>query len=253
MINSYDHFVLLAESLQWDETALDFGPDQAAWPTLEGPEKERVLGLIAGFCIAEAAVSEHIGPFETAAANEWMAAAFRAQARDEHRHARFFDRVAAEVAAIPGDNPAARLDVLRTLVSPELVALFEERLPAAARRLADDHEGLIAAVGLYHMVLEGVVLLAGQNALLDTLGKLTAPLPGVRRGAELVLRDERWHMGFGTRLVQNAKLSADEVKALLALGQSAAGAWGDLVSPDAAERAARIHQRRLRAIDMKFW
>jgi ribonucleoside-diphosphate reductase beta chain len=70
---------------------------------------------------------------------------------------------------------------------------------------------------------------------------------------ELVLRDERWHMGFGTRLVQNAKLGHDEIKALLALGQEAAGAWGDLVSPGAVERAVRIHQRRLRAADMKFW
>jgi ribonucleoside-diphosphate reductase beta chain len=40
---------------------------------------------------------------------------------------------------------------------------------------------------------------------------------------------------------------------LLALGQAAAGAWGDLVSPSAVERAVRIHQRRLRAADMKFW
>ncbi len=253
MINSYDHFVLLAKSLQWDETTLDFGPDQAAWPTLGDTERTRVLGLIAGFCIAESAVSEHIGPFEAAASNEWMAACFRAQARDEHRHARFFDRVAAEVAAVPGADPAARLEVLRTLVGAELVALFEERLPATAQSLAEDHDGLIGAVGLYHMVLEGVVLLAGQNALLDTLSQLTAPLPGVRRGAELVLRDERWHMGFGTRLVQAAHLSADEVRALLALGQAAAGAWGDLVSAGAAERAMRIHQRRLRAADMRFW
>jgi ribonucleoside-diphosphate reductase beta chain len=253
MINSYDHFVLLAESLQWDEATLDFGPDQAAWPALGDTERARVLGLIAGFCIAESAVSEHIEPFAAAASNEWMAACFRAQARDEHRHARFFDRVAAEIAAVPGAGPAARLDVLRTLVGTGLVALFEERLPATARSLAEDHGGLIAAVGLYHMVLEGVVLLAGQNTLLDTLGQLSAPLPGIRRGAELVLRDERWHMGFGTRLVQAAHLSADEVRELLALGQAAAGAWGDLVSPGAAERAARIHQRRLRAADMKFW
>jgi ribonucleoside-diphosphate reductase beta chain len=253
MISSYDHFVILAKSLQWDEASIDFGPDRQAWPTLDDTEKARVLGLIAGFCIAESAVSVHIGAFETAAANEWVAACFHAQARDEHRHARFFDRVAAEVAAVPGADTAARLDVLRTLISPELVALFEERLPATARRLAEDHGGLTAAVGLYHMVLEGVVLLAGQNAMLDTLGQLSAGLPGVRRGVELVLRDERWHMGFGTRLVQAAKLSGDEVKALLALGQASAGAWGDLVSPEAAERAVRIHQRRLRAVDMKFW
>ena len=137
--------------------------------------------------------------------------------------------------------------------SPELVALFEERLPATALSLAQDREGLTAAVGLYHMVLEGVVLLAGQNAMLDTLGRVSIGLPGVRRGVELVLRDERWHMGFGTRLVQSAKLSRDELEALLALGQAAAGAWGDLVSPGAAERAVRMHQRRLRAVVMKFW
>jgi ribonucleoside-diphosphate reductase beta chain len=253
MISTYDHFVVLAESIQWDETTLDFRPDQQAWPALEATEKTRVLGLIAGFCIAESAVSVHIDAFEQAAANDWVAACFRAQARDEHRHARFFDRVAAEVAGVPGPDVDARLDVLRTVVSPELAELFEERLPAAAQRLADDHGTLTAAVGLYHMVLEGVVLLAGQNAMLDTLGALSAPLPGVRRGVELVLRDERWHMGFGTRMVQHADLSRDDVAALLALGQASAGAWGDLVSPAAVERAVRIHQRRLRAVDVRFW
>src|ERR1700759_5434184 len=248
MISSYDHFAILAKSLQWDEASIDFGPDKKAWPTLDDTEKAQVLGLIAGFCIAESAVSVHIDAFETAAANEWVAACFHAQARDEHRHARFFDRVAAEVAAVPGADTAARLDVLRTLVSPELVALFEERLPATARRLAEDHEGLTAAVGLYHMVLEGVVLLAGQNALLDTLEPLSVGLPGVRRGVELVLRDERWHIGFGTRLVQGAGLGPDEVEAILALGQAAAGAWGDLVSPGAAERAVHMHRNRLRTV-----
>src|SRR5262252_6719389 len=169
MFTRYDTFVILAETLQWDEAAIDFAPDKEAWPALGDTESARVLGLIAGFCIAESAVSGHLGSFQDAASEDWVAACFRAQARDEHRHARFFDRV------------AARLDVLRTLVSPELVALFEERLPATARRLGEDREGLTTAVGLYHMVLEGVVLLAGQNALLDTLDRLSPGLPGVRR------------------------------------------------------------------------
>jgi ribonucleoside-diphosphate reductase beta chain len=253
MFTRYDSFVILAESLQWDEATIDFAPDKAAWPALDDTENAQVLGLIAGFCIAESAVSGHLGSFRAAASDHWVAACFRAQARDEYRHARFFDRVAAEVAAVPGADIAARQDVLRTLVSPELVALFEERLPATALRLAEDREGLTAAVGLYHMVLEGVVLLAGQNAMLDTLDRLSVGLPGVRRGVELVLRDERWHIGFGTRLVQGAGLGHDEVEALLALGQAAAGAWGDLVSPDAAGKAARIHQTRLRALDIKFF
>src|SRR5215475_12156896 len=239
MFTRFDSFVILAETLQWDETTIDFASDKAAWPTLGDSERTRVFGLIAGFCIAESAVSGHLGSFQAAAADDWIAACFRAQARDEHRHARFFDRVAAEVATVPGADIAARQDVLRTLVSPELVALFEERLPATALRLAEDRDGLTAAVGLYHMVLEGVVLLAGQNEMLDTLDRLSVGLPGVRRGVELVLRDERWHIGFGTRLVQGAGLGHDEVEELLALGQAAAGAWGDLVSPGAVERAAR--------------
>jgi ribonucleoside-diphosphate reductase beta chain len=253
MFTNYDTFVILAETLQWDEAALDFSPDKAAWPTLDDAENKRVLGLIAGFCIAEAAVSTQLGSFQAAASDDWVARCFRAQARDEHRHARFFDRVAAEVAAVPGAGPEARLDVLRTLVNPELVALFEERLPATALRLAENREGLAAAVGLYHMVLEGVVLLAGQNAMLDAFDHLSVKLPGVRRGVELVLRDERWHIGFGTRLVQGAGLSADEVKGILALGQEAAGAWGDLVPPDAAEKAVRIHQSRLRGVGRQFF
>jgi ribonucleoside-diphosphate reductase beta chain len=253
MFTRYDTFVILADTLQWDETTLDFAADRAAWPTLDDGERSRVLGLIAGFCIAESAVSGHLGSFQAAAPGDWVAACFRAQARDEHRHARFFDRVAAEVAAIPGADSAARLDVLRTHVSPGLVALFEERLPATALRLAEDREGLTTAVGLYHMVLEGVVLLAGQNALLDTLDRLSAGLPGVRRGVELVLRDERWHIGFGTRLVQGSDLGHDEVQDLVTLGQDAASAWGDLVSPDAAERAAQMHRNRLRSVGRKFF
>jgi ribonucleoside-diphosphate reductase beta chain len=43
------------------------------------------------------------------------------------------------------------------------------------------------------------------------------------------------------------------VEALLALGQAAAGAWGGLVSPDATERAVRIHRNRLRAVGIKFF
>src|ERR1700755_1360465 len=106
MFTRFDSFVILAETLQWDETTLDFASDKAAWPMLDDTEKARVLGLIAGFCIAESAVSEHIDAFEAAASNDWVAACFRAQARDEHRHARFFDLVAAEVAAVPGADTA---------------------------------------------------------------------------------------------------------------------------------------------------
>src|ERR1700753_405758 len=133
MFTRYDSFVILADTLQWDEATIDFAGDQAAWPTLHDTESARVLALIAGFCIAESAVSGHIRSFQPAASDVWVAACFRAQARDEHRHARFFDRVAAEVAAVPGADIAARQEGLCPLISPELRAPFEERAPAPAR------------------------------------------------------------------------------------------------------------------------
>ncbi len=253
MITGYDHFVTLAESLQWDETAIDFSADREAWPQLTDTEKARVLGLIAGFVLAETAVSEELGSYEAAASDESMEAAFRAQARDEARHARFFDLVAAEVAGVPGANAAARRHALRAHVSTDLVDLFEERLPATAERLAEDHEGLSAAVGLYHMVIEGVVLLAGQHAMLDTLEGLSVKLPGLHRGIELVLRDERWHIGFGSRIVQKADIGRDEADMLLEQGETAAKVWGDLITPEAIETAVRQHRRRLKASGIKFW
>lgn len=253
MITGYGHFVTLAESLQWDETAIDYSADRKAWPQLTDTENAKVLGLIAGFAIAEASVSVELGSYEAAASDDSMEAVFRAQARDEARHARFFDLVAAEVAGVPGASPAQRRDALRAHVSTELVDLFEQRLPATAQRLAENHEGLTAAVGLYHMVIEGVVLLAGQHAMLDTLEALSVELPGVRKGTELVLRDERWHIGFGSRIVQSANIGREESDMLLNQGETAAKVWGDLITPDAIETAVRQHRRRLKAAGIKFW
>jgi ribonucleoside-diphosphate reductase beta chain len=253
VITGYDHFVTLAESLQWDETDIDYSADREAWPQLTDAESARVLGLVAGFVIAETAVSGELGSYLAAASDNSMEAAFRAQVRDEERHARFFDLVAAEVAGVPGADPAARRDALRAHVGTDLVDLFEERLPATAQRLAEDHECLSAAVGLYHMVIEGVVLLAGQHAMLDTLEGLSVRLPGVHKGIELVLRDERWHIGFGSRIVQRADIGRDEADMLLEQGETAAKVWGDLITPDAIETAVRQHRRRLKAAGIKFW
>ncbi|MBW0090975.1 ribonucleotide-diphosphate reductase subunit beta [Pseudonocardia sp. KRD-184] len=253
MITGYAHFAQLAESLQWDETAIDFSADREAWPQLTEAENAQVLGLIAGFVIAETSVSGQLGAYEAAASDDSMAAVFQAQARDEARHARFFDRVCAEVAGVPGALPAQRRDALHAHVGDELVDLFEHRLPATARRLAEDHAGLTAAVGMYHMVIEGVVLLAGQHAMLDALEGLSVGLPGVRRGMELVLRDERWHIGFGSRVVQSAAIGREEADALLEQGETAAKVWGDLITAEAIETAVRQHRRRLKAAGIKFW
>jgi len=254
MITGYGHFVQLADSLQWDETSIDLTADAEAWPKLEQEEYDQVLGLLAGFCIGETSVATHLTSFHAAATtDDRMAEVFQAQARDEARHARFFDRVVREVAGVPGENMTQRVDALRDRVGPDLVELFEERLPAIAADVAEDHENLTAAVGLYHMILEGVVLTAGQHALLETLKGLSVGMPGTHKGMELVLRDERWHIGFGSRVIQSADVVDDQMEELLTQGIKAASAWGDLISTDDIGKVEHLHQRRLKSVGIKFW
>jgi ribonucleoside-diphosphate reductase beta chain len=254
MITGYGHFVQLAESLQWDETTIDLSADIEAWPKLEQEEFDQVLGLLAGFCVGETSVATHLTSFQAAAStDDRMVEVLQAQARDEARHARFFDRVVREVAGIPGDTVTDRIDALRDRISPDLLELFEERLPAIAAEVAEDHEQLTAAVGLYHMILEGVVLTAGQHALLQTLKGCSVKMPGVVKGMELVLRDERWHIGFGSRVIQSADVVDDQMEELLTQGMKAASAWGDLIAQDDIAHVEHLHQRRLKSVGIKFW
>lgn len=215
MFADYGHFLAIAARVQWDEAAIDLRADAAAWPHVADG---RLTELVAGFCVGEAGVAEHLAPF----AHGDAAACFEAQQHDEARHARFFARYAA----------AAGLDDPRAHVSGAFLELFEQRLPEAAAGAPGE------AVGLYHMVLEGVVFTAGQLALLDLLD---GRLPGLSEGVELVLRDERWHVGFGARCL--ADLDYDE-DAILDEGERAAALW----APEYAERVVAGLRSRLRAV-----
>jgi ribonucleoside-diphosphate reductase beta chain len=216
LIASYEHFLGLASRLQWDDEAIDLTVDAASWPV-----DARITELVAGFCVGEAGVAEHLHAFFDGPA----AACFEAQRRDEERHARFFARYA----------DAVGLHDPRGCLSDEFLELFDTRLPEGVRSAGID------AVGLYHMVVEGVVFTAGQLALLELVDDR---LPGLRTGTELVLRDERWHVGFGTRCLLDAGLSPEASQAILDEGERAAALW----APDQAERVTATLHRRLRAV-----
>jgi ribonucleoside-diphosphate reductase beta chain len=224
VIVGYGHFLRLARRVQWDEAEIDLGPDARAWPEAGD---DVAAELLAGFCVGESGVAEWLAPF-AAAAEPPVAECFAAQERDERRHARFFARAWDTVV---GGDPRERL-------KPEFLDLFEVRLPQAAAGAADAFAG---AVGLYHMILEGVVFTAGQYALLE---RLDERLPGLRRGTELVLRDERWHIGFGTRCLMDAGLTPEEERAILAEGEAAAAVW----APEQAERVVLTLRRRLQQV-----
>jgi ribonucleoside-diphosphate reductase beta chain len=87
------------------------------------------------------------------------------------------------------------------------------------------------------------VFTAGQLAMLELLEH--QPLPGLRRALELILRDERWHIGFGTSMLAAAGrvLPAEAIDA----AEQAIDAWGDAVPDGVRDGVLSLHRRRLRA------
>ena len=236
-------FSRVVARLQWDAKAIDLAPDARAWPELPDERRKRLTALLAGFRIADDAVSEHLAPFGEAANNSLVAWVLYLQRRDEQRHAMMFDRIAAEVLKLPGDTKDERRDEARKHAPAGVLELFEERLPAMAAELAAGRTGVDAGIGLYHMTLEGIVLGAGQHALLADLED--GALPGVREGVERIERDERWHIGFGLRCLIEARPAPDVIDDLLASAEDAAGAWGDAVPSEIREAIAPNCRRRL--------
>jgi ribonucleoside-diphosphate reductase beta chain len=243
-------FSRIVARLQWNPMAIDLTLDARAWSELPAARRRRLMTLLAGFCVAEDAVAEHLTPFADAARGatltsqeSLMAWVFFLQRRDEQRHARLFDRVGAEVLGLAGATPAERRAAARAHVPAAFLELFEERLPAMAAELAAQRTGLSEGVSLYHMLLEGVVFDAGQQALLDDLAD--GVLPGVREGVDRVERDERWHVGFGLRCLIETEPSKDVLDDLLERAEEAAAAWGDAVPAATREQSAHKVAHRL--------
>jgi len=245
-------FSRLVARLQWNAAGIDLAPDAAAWPGLEAERRDRLTALLAGFCVAEDAVAEHLAPYADMARKvtlesqeSLMAWVFFLQRRDEQRHALLFDRIGDEVLGLPGATPAERRAAARAYVTPAMLELFEQRLPAMAAEIAAGRNGLDEGVGLYHMLLEGVVFDAGQRALLDDLAD--GALPGVREGIARVETDERWHVGFGLRCLIETAPSAELLDGLLAQAAEAAEVWGDAVPAATRAASARKVAHRLNA------
>ncbi len=156
--------------------------DARNWPT---DADARIGELVAGFIVGEAGVAEHLHAFFDGDA----AATFEAQRRDEERHARFFARYAEAVGLT---DPRAH-------VSAEFIDIFERRLPEAAAQAG------IEAVGLYHMVLEGVVFTAGQYALLEILDP--ERLPGCTRGWSSCCATRSRHISASARAASTTPTS----------------------------------------------
>jgi ribonucleoside-diphosphate reductase beta chain len=136
--------------------------------------------------------------------------------------------VAREVVGFDPASDAA------ALTGPELRALFERLLPAAADAVARDAGRLPEGVALYHLVLEGVVFAAGQERLVAAL-EAACTLPATLDGARRVQADERWHVGLGIQCLAASGTPLPVLDEPLAL---AAASWAD--APALARHRRRV-------------
>jgi ribonucleoside-diphosphate reductase beta chain len=240
MLAGYDHLLAAARRLQWDAEAISLDRDRAALRELPGSTRDAIMTLVAGFVVAEHAVADELEPFVAAArevdSDPSATECFAVQAADERRHARWFDRLAGELFGL--DRAAARR------AAPTAIReLFESELPATARTLAahtTDPAQLAAAVGLYHVVLEGIAFAVGQEALLELAHG--HGLDGVADGVARVQGDERWHVGLGVLALQRLGAPLD----VQAPARRAIAAWGpSIATPERTERVLAAHRRRL--------
>jgi ribonucleoside-diphosphate reductase beta chain len=239
VLAGYSHLLAAGRRSQWEERDIDLSGDRAGLRAAAPDARARIELLLAGFWVAERGVAEHLAPFVERATDD-ARACFELQAVDERRHARFFDRVLREVVDVEPEREARRL------AGTEIVELFETELPATADRLARGEAALRDAVGVYHLVLEAIVLATGQQALVAELDAVRT-LPGTAHGVRRVQADERWHVGLGVNAAGDAGMTGPvDLDGLAARG---AAAWGPAVAtPQRREHALAAHRRRLRLL-----
>ena len=149
--------------------------DIESWTKLEDSEFDQILGLIAGFCVGGDVGRHHLTSFRAGEHRRHDGRGLRGPGSRRGRRARSSTAWCGRSAGSPGPPCPSVSTRCATASAPSCVELFEERLPAVARGLADSDEDLTTAVGLCRMILEGVVLTAGSTRLLDALGEAVGP------------------------------------------------------------------------------
>jgi ribonucleoside-diphosphate reductase beta chain len=191
---------LLWERQHWASQDIDFSKDTEDWKKLSGEQREQAIWGMAAFFIGEERVTTQFSGLVRAYDDEDEASFLSTQQVDEARHTQFFDRFHREVMGLDAPDLKGRLDTMRAHVNDAFVKLFDEVLADAEQRLIDNPRDVDAKVDFittYHMVIEGVLALTGQNFITQYY-ESEGIMPGFVEGFTKVARDEHRHVAYGT-------------------------------------------------------
>ncbi|HKB17473.1 MAG TPA: ribonucleotide-diphosphate reductase subunit beta [Candidatus Dormibacteraeota bacterium] len=195
------------EAQQWAVADLDFSLDRQDWLESSAFDKKVTLWSHRLFFNGEERVTATLAPFVWAAPTPEIEIFLSTQMVDEARHTVFFERWWREVAGTDARNMSELLVEIRPEANEGYNALFYDRLPSTAQRLASnpkDFDAFVEGVTLYHLVIEATIALTGQRFELEAMREEGLTDRGFYRGFTAIARDESRHVNFGIKVLQDA-------------------------------------------------
>ncbi len=183
------------KQLAWDPADIDFSQDALDWQGIDEDMRLGVSRLATTFMAGEEAVTLDIIPLIRAISAEGRAEEtlfLTTFLGDEAKHAEMF-RTWFDVVGCPYELDELLTDAQRRI--------FDVELPNAMGRLdvVRSPEAFLDAALTYNHFVEGVLAMTGYRAW-NQIFLVRNIFPGMRRGIELVQRDERRHLAYGTYL-----------------------------------------------------
>ncbi len=190
----------LWERQHWASQDIDFTQDKRDWAEMDDPNKDQFMWGLSAFFIGEERVTTQFSGLVMAYQDEQEEAFLTTQQVDEARHVQFFDRMYREVFGVDDADIRDRLARVRRDLNQSFITLFDEELVQAGQKLIADPSDIgakVEFVAIYHMVIEGILALTGQNFITQFCER-EGIMPGFVEGFGKVARDEHRHVAYGT-------------------------------------------------------
>jgi ribonucleoside-diphosphate reductase beta chain len=194
------------QSNRWSADALDFGPDQEQWRTMDEGERQTWMCRLIGLYRGDVAAVDALIIYKAAMARPDHAMFLATQIADEARHVTLFHRFQHEVLGWSEKQIEEESAQNGGWTCPAYRTLLVEVLPGLCGRLRADprnEPALVEAVTLLHVLVEGGL---GMFCLRTTNQNLAVrgAFPTLRQGLQLAARDEVRHFLFGLRFLADA-------------------------------------------------
>ncbi len=181
---SYRELYYRWERQQWRAQDIDFTADRRQWEGMTHDQHAMRMYGLSAFFQGEACVTDTLAPYITAMPDEEMRIFVTTQLVDEARHTVFFARFFDEVLGVEKDTMEEMLGVARQYMNSHIKYILIDALSEISERIRQQPANLaylIEGVTLYHVIVEGMMALAGQRGILEYLPPEWT-LPSLPRG-----------------------------------------------------------------------